>query len=135
MIRALVAALLRDLGLQNVRQRGGVRIDWTMTRDEWEQLAGVLRAHPDVPYVRELIAAGRLGAGQARGRTGTYGGSDTIHRTGTIDVETGPDGSVAAVWFRCMELPFRVAAHCAELSPSQGNTSVAIESVTYRDSR
>lgn len=36
----------------------------------------------------------------------TYGGDGTIHRTGYLDVEVGPDGRVCAVWFRCQALPF-----------------------------
>ncbi len=37
-----------------------------------------------------------------------YGYTGTIHQTTELDVELGPDGSVVAVWFRCMALPFRV---------------------------
>lgn len=40
------------------------------------------------------------------GRTRKYGGLGTIHQVGEVDVELGPDGNVAAVWFRCMLLPF-----------------------------
>lgn len=35
-----------------------------------------------------------------------YGGTDTWHRTTTVDVETDQDGNVVAVWFRCTMLPF-----------------------------
>lgn len=38
-----------------------------------------------------------------------YGDGATAHRTGTIDIEIGPDGKVAGVWFRCMYLPFTQA--------------------------
>ena len=35
-----------------------------------------------------------------------YGYGNTIHQTGNVNVEIGPDGHVVAVWFRCMPLPF-----------------------------
>ena len=38
-----------------------------------------------------------------------YGGDGTIHQTGGVDVEIGPDGRVVSVWFRCAMLPFREA--------------------------
>lgn len=37
-----------------------------------------------------------------------YGNGGTIHSTTHLDIEVMPDGSVAAVWFRCMMLPFEV---------------------------
>lgn len=38
-----------------------------------------------------------------------YGDDKTIHRTGIIDVEIDSGtGEVLAVWFRCLNLPFRV---------------------------
>lgn len=39
-----------------------------------------------------------------------YGGAQTIHNTGTIDIVI-KNGSVDAVWFRCCELPYRVSNH------------------------
>lgn len=42
-----------------------------------------------------------------------YGGSDTIHQTGEINVEIH-DGEVVAVWFRCAALPFTVSDHGAD---------------------
>lgn len=35
-----------------------------------------------------------------------YGNGGTIHSTGHLDVEIGPDGHVVSVWFRCLTLPF-----------------------------
>jgi hypothetical protein len=35
-----------------------------------------------------------------------YGHDRTIHQTGEVNVEIGPDGKVVAVWFRCAMLPF-----------------------------
>lgn len=35
-----------------------------------------------------------------------YGYDRTIHRTGEVNVEIGPDGEVCSVWFRCAMLPF-----------------------------
>ncbi len=46
---------------------------------------------------------------KTRGRT-LYGHDRTIHRTTHVDVETDAEGRVAAVWFRCMALPFRQSA-------------------------
>ena len=39
-------------------------------------------------------------------QTRVYGLDRTIHQTEHVDVEIGPDGHVAAVWFRCSVLPF-----------------------------
>lgn len=36
-----------------------------------------------------------------------YGDGGTIHGSTELDVEVGPDGDVAVVWFRCLPLPFR----------------------------
>lgn len=36
-----------------------------------------------------------------------YGGDQTIHRTGYVDVETDSKGRVVSVWFRCQPLPFK----------------------------
>jgi hypothetical protein len=36
-----------------------------------------------------------------------YGGNNTIHNTGYVDVETDTEGKVVAVWFRCATLPFK----------------------------
>ncbi len=35
-----------------------------------------------------------------------YGDDKTIHSTGEVNVELGPDGNVVAVWYRCRMLPF-----------------------------
>lgn len=37
-----------------------------------------------------------------------YGGAQTIHNTGTIDVVVDDSGKIVDVWFRCANLPFRV---------------------------
>ena len=39
--------------------------------------------------------------------TRRYGGNDTIHQTGHVDVEQDSEGNVVAVWFRCLPLPFK----------------------------
>ncbi len=36
-----------------------------------------------------------------------YGDGTTLHDTGHVDVEIGPDGHVCAVWFRCRTLAFQ----------------------------
>lgn len=35
-----------------------------------------------------------------------YGDDKTIHRSGDVNVEVGPEGDVVSVWFRCCLLPF-----------------------------
>lgn len=37
-----------------------------------------------------------------------YGGAQTIHNTGTIDIVMD-NGLVSEVWFRCRQLPFQVS--------------------------
>jgi hypothetical protein len=37
-----------------------------------------------------------------------YGGDNTIHKTGHLDVEVNYKGEIIAVWFRCQHLPFKV---------------------------
>jgi hypothetical protein len=34
---------------------------------------------------------------------------NTIHDTGTIDIQVDENGEVVAVWFRCLQLPFKVS--------------------------
>lgn len=36
-----------------------------------------------------------------------YGDGGTIHSGGHVDIEVGPDGKVAAVWFRCETVAFQ----------------------------
>lgn len=38
-----------------------------------------------------------------------YGGADTIHNTGTVDIVM-KDGVVTEVWFRCQPLAFSVSS-------------------------
>jgi hypothetical protein len=42
-----------------------------------------------------------------RGRR--YGGAQTLHNTGTIDVVLDENGRITEVWFRCQMLAFRVS--------------------------
>jgi hypothetical protein len=39
---------------------GSVHVDWRLTPEESEELFGVLRQHPDVPYVAALLASGAV---------------------------------------------------------------------------
>lgn len=56
-----------------------------------------------------------------------YGGAQTIHNTGTIDIVM-EDGMVTEVWFRCRQLPFQVADPKGTPRYGQGpNNIVAIE--------
>lgn len=62
-----------------------------------------------------------------------YGTGNTIHQTGTIDVQLDQDGEVCAVWFRCRSLPFtvsRVGGRHEKIQPA-----LAIEEITYVDLR
>lgn len=34
---------------------------------------------------------------------------NTIHDTGTLDIQVDENGEVVAVWFRCLQLPFKVS--------------------------
>jgi len=61
-----------------------------------------------------------------------YGGMDTIHQTGTIDIQVSPEGEIVRVWFRCLSLPFTVG----RVHDSSGYNpvgTVAVESVTVVD--
>jgi hypothetical protein len=55
-----------------------------------------------------------------------YGGDDTWHQTGTVDVQLDEDGNVVAVWFRCRTLPFKQSTHIfpAGYGPLQGEGSI-----------
>lgn len=37
-----------------------------------------------------------------------YGGAQTIHNTGTVDIVIDSDGYIREVWFRCQQLQARV---------------------------
>jgi hypothetical protein len=41
--------------------------------------------------------------------TGRLTRRNTIHGSGTIDIQTNSNGEILAVWFRCLTLPFRVS--------------------------
>jgi hypothetical protein len=62
----------------------------------------------------------------------TYGGSGTIHRTGSIDIQIAPNGDIEAVWFRCLNLPFTVDRR-SESSPYANPARMYIEEITYVD--
>ena len=54
-----------------------------------------------------------------------YGGTGTIHSTGTVDVQLNKDGDVVAVWFRCRMLPFtQSSTYTANDLPKQGEGSI-----------
>jgi len=57
-----------------------------------------------------------------------YGHGDTIHQTNHLDIEMDADGTVKAVWFRCMQLPFKVSISDREISEATVKlTAVEIE--------
>jgi len=52
----------------------------------------------------------------------------TIHGSGTIDIQIDPlTREVKAVWFRCLELPFRVSEHGGGDGPERDIAVTAIE--------
>jgi hypothetical protein len=52
----------------------------------------------------------------------------TIHGSGTIDIEVDPDTKeVTAVWFRCLNLPYRVFMHKATAVIQPGTFVTAVE--------
>lgn len=61
-----------------------------------------------------------------------YGGTGTIHRTGTIDIQLDDSGTVTAVWFRCLQLPFTVSKSGPQPGPNPA-ARIAIEELTYLD--
>lgn len=56
--------------------------------------------------VRAAVAAFREGGVAKPEKEIRYGDDKTIHHTGDVNVEIGPEGDVVSVWFRCMMLPF-----------------------------
>lgn len=68
-------------------------------------------------------------------RRHTYGGSGTIHRTGTIDIQITPNGDIAAVWYRCLSLPFTVSQISGNSPGTNPRGDIAIEEITYADLR
>lgn len=62
-----------------------------------------------------------------------YGAAGTIHQTGTIDIQIDKiTGEVHAVWFRCLQLPFRVS-EVRNNTQSNPISEIAIEEITYAD--
>ena len=60
-----------------------------------------------------------------------YGDGGTIHGTGHVDVELDPaTGEVTAVWFRCLNLPFRVFTRP---DPVRINPEFEVRGIEYRE--
>ena len=60
-----------------------------------------------------------------------YGDGGTIHGTGHIDVEVDPDtGEVTAVWFRCLNLPFKIFSRP---DPARINPDTEVHGIEYRE--
>ena len=53
----------------------------------------------------------------------------SIHGSGTIDIQTDKEGKILRVWFRCLNLPFRVSIvdDHAEYNPDTRITAVEYE--------
>lgn len=63
-------------------------------------------------------------------RGSRYGGAQTIHNTGTIDIVMDSHNVVTEVWFRCATLPFRVShpkGNTAYENTAWGRPVIAIE--------
>ena len=60
-----------------------------------------------------------------------YGNDNTIHRTEHVEVEVDDDGSVVAVWFRCIQLAFTQHqagdSRAAEMRPVNGVKITAVQ--------
>lgn len=56
--------------------------------------------------MKAAVKAFRKGEAVEPEKEDRYGDDKTIHRTGDVNVEIGPEGDVVSVWFRCMTLPF-----------------------------
>lgn len=60
-----------------------------------------------------------------------YGDGGTIHDTGTLDIELDPEtGEVTAVWFRCLNLPFRTYSRPDTV---RFNPDTEIHGIEYRE--
>ena len=56
----------------------------------------------------------------------------TIHDSASIDIQVDPaTHEVLAVWFRCLELPFRVSELAASGEPGERQPPIAITAVEY----
>ncbi len=57
----------------------------------------------------------------------------TIHDSGVIDIQVDPETrEVRAVWFRCLELPFRVSEFNGSGEPAgEQQSPIAITAVEY----
>jgi len=54
----------------------------------------------------------------------------TIHGSGTVDIQVSEEtGEVVAVWFRCLDLPFRVST--VKGQQPQDPSSISITAVEY----
>jgi len=59
-----------------------------------------------------------------------YGDGGTIHGTSQLDIEVNELGEVTAVWFRCLNLPFRVFNR---ENPAWINPDIEIRGIEYRE--
>jgi len=66
-----------------------------------------------------------------------YGHDRTIHQTGEVNVEIGPDGKVVAVWFRCAMLPFTQhladQARADDMQAAYARPLPAIQAIDFKD--
>lgn len=66
-----------------------------------------------------------------------YGHDRTIHQTGDVNVEIGPDGQVVAVWFRCAMLPFTQhkvdAARAEDMLSAYSRPLARIQAIDFAD--
>lgn len=86
-----------------------------------------LRGSGVTPGVRELRASQGKAVPAFLPRH-KYGAGNTVHPSGTIDVQVDSKGRVVAVWFRCLSLPFTVSQGREDIQPD-----IAIEEITYVD--
>ncbi len=61
-----------------------------------------------------------------------YGYSSTVHQTGTINIQVdGKTGEIVSVWYRCLNLPFRVSKALPD-SLAFNPRDMFIEEITYQ---
>lgn len=55
----------------------------------------------------------------------------SIHGSGPIDIQTDKDGKILYVWFRCLNLPFRVSV--LEHGETSYNPDIKVTAVEYEE--
>lgn len=65
--------------------------------------------------------------------TDADGSRNTIHDTARIDIEVDAEGHPIALWFRCLNLPYRTWHRDSELAQNINPHDMEILSIEYRE--